>query len=140
MADKKRTNWMRPDVRQDKQISRWAIIFPVVTLGLLAIGMIVFNIYGRSNYTVGLYDTSHPVASVSFRQATYAPEGQAVRLDDNRMVAVDYTDEGMMVYVTKEDLEGGGGGRPELGAEATDYGRLYLRTREGTYQPLVRRE
>ncbi|MNT58940.1 hypothetical protein D3C72_1964090 [compost metagenome] len=54
------------------------------------------------------------------------------------MVAVDYADEGMMVYVTKDDLEGGGGGRPELGAGATEYGRLYLRTRDGRYQPLVR--
>ena len=56
------------------------------------------------------------------------------------MVAVDYVDQGMMVYTTKEHLEGGGGGRPETGANPTDYSQLYLRTKDGLYQPLVRRK
>jgi hypothetical protein len=61
-----------------------------------------------------------------------------VAIADDQMVAVDNADQGMMVYTTKAALEGGGGGRPEMGANATAYGHLYLRTRDGRYQPLQR--
>lgn len=131
----------RPDVEQDKKVSKMMLILPALLIaGLVAFLVIGNALYGRPNYTVGMYDTSHPVASVSFHDKVWVPQGQAVKMDDNRMVAVQYTDQGLMVYTTKKGLEGGGGGRPETGAPPQDYGNLYLRTREGLYQPLVQKK
>jgi hypothetical protein len=139
MADERKDEWLRPDVKQDRKVTKWALILPAAALGSLAAGLVIFNaMYGRPNYTVGLYDTSRPVAEVTFREAAYKPSGPPVKIDDKRMVSVDYTMEGMMVYVPTADLEGGGGGRPERGAEPTEYSQLYLRTRDGLYQPLIR--
>jgi hypothetical protein len=132
----------RPDVEQDKKVSKMMLILPALLIaGLVAFLVIGNALYGRPNYTVGMYDTSHPVSSVSFHEKVWVPQGNAVKLDDDRMVAVDYTDQGLMMYTTKEHLEqGGGGGRPETGAAPDQYGNLYLRTRDGLYQPLVRKQ
>ena len=129
----------RPDINQDKKVGRWMLILPAVLIAGLVLSLVVFNaLYGRPNYTVGMYDTSRPVAAVHYKSAEWKPSGQPVAMADDQMVAVDNTDEGMMVYTTKSALEGGGGGRPEAGANPTAYGHLYLRTRDGKYQPLQR--
>jgi hypothetical protein len=131
----------RPDLEQDKKIGRMMIVLPIALIGALVAFLVIGNaLVGRPNYTVGMYDTSRPVASVTFRDKVWAPQGNPVKLDDNKMVAVDYADQGMMVYTTKEALEGGGGGRPEMGASPEQYGNLYLRTRDGLYQPLIRKK
>ena len=130
----------RPDVEQDRKIKPWIIILPVAVLGMLVFSLVFFNaLYGRPDYEVGLYDTARPVAEVTYGQARWAPQGQPVTLDDDTMVAVGRSEEGFLVYTTRSGLEGGGGGRPETGAPPTDYSQVYLRTREGTYQPIIRR-
>jgi len=130
----------RDDIRR-KPMLLWPIGATVALIAALLVGMLVLlPLYGRPDYKVGLYDATHPVTTVHFHGAAWAPTGPALTTDDRNMVAVGHTDEGYYAYVNaKRDLSGGGGGKPEVGAPPSSYQQVYLRTKEGTYVPLARR-
>lgn len=119
----------------------WPIGLSVALLASLLIGMLVIlPLYGRPSYKVGMYDaTTSPVTSVHYINQTWVPDGKAVALNDLDMVAVAQANEGPYLYVeASRDLTGGGGGKPEVGADVATYQQIYLRTHEGLYQPLRR--
>ena len=128
------------DIR-GSQVPMWPIAFSVVAVGALLVGMLVLMpLFGRGEYKVGLYDANKPVAEVLYHGEHWAPTGPVVKVPDVDMVAVGHSDEGYYLYVNAErDLVGGGGGKPETGANANAYHQIYMRTKESTYVPLVRR-
>lgn len=130
----------RDDIRK-KPMLLWPIGVTVALMAGLLVGMLVLlPLFGRPDYKVGLYDANHPVAVVHYHNQAWSPQGPQVPRPDKDMVAVGHTDEGYYLYVdARRDLQGGGGGKPELGANINSYQQVYMRTREGTYLPLARR-
>jgi hypothetical protein len=57
-----------------------------------------------------------------------------VALRDDRMMAIRFANEGFLLYAPRE--QGGGGGKPETGANPAQYSQVYLRRKDGLYQPL----
>lgn len=131
-------NTRRADIRQDRRVYKWAIILPVAVMASLLFSLLFFNaFYGHPRYKVGLYDATQPVAELSFRGMPFVPTGEPLAVDDNQMVAIAQADEGYLLYAPR----GGGGGSsmPERGVHPANYDQLFLRTTEGTYQPVVPR-
>ncbi|MDB5099135.1 MAG: hypothetical protein JWM80_3556 [Cyanobacteria bacterium RYN_339] len=130
----------RDDIRK-KPMLLWPIGVTVALMAGLLIGMLVLlPLFGRTEYRVGLYDATHPVAQVKYHNETWAPTGPAQKTPDRQMVAIGHTDEGYYLYVdTLRGQTGGGGGMPETSANETNFNQVFLRTKEGTYVPLARR-
>jgi hypothetical protein len=129
----------RDDIR-NKPMLLWPIGVTVALIAGLLIGMLVLlPLYGRPEYKVGLYDATHPVQVVHYHNEKWSPTGPAVTAADKDMVAVGHTDEGYYLYVNaNRDLTGGGGGKPEVGANVNSYQQVFLRTKQGSYIPLAR--
>ena len=129
------------EIRTERKMLAWPFWLVAATIGSLLLGLLVLMpLYGRPNYEVGLYDATRPVASLQYRGQVWKPEGRPLSLGDNKMVAIGQSDEGYLLYANRDsDLVGGGGGKPEMGAHPTEYKQVYLRTREGHYQPVTRK-
>lgn len=128
--------YRRPDLRQDQQVFKWAIILPLAVIASLIFSLVFFNAwYGRPNYPVGLYDATQSVPVVTVRGEEWYTVDQPRDFPDDEMVAIARTDEGYLLYAPKRG--GGGGPGPELGQAPAAYDELYLRTTEGQYQPVV---
>ena len=125
----------RAAVRQDQRVFKWAIILPLAVVASLLFSLVFFNaFYGHPRYKVGLYDATHPVAELSYRGQAFVPTGEPVAAEDEAMVAIAQADEGYLLYAPRGG--GGGTGRPERGVHPADYEQLFLRTTDGTYQPV----
>jgi hypothetical protein len=86
----------------------------------------------RGGGEVGLYDPARPVASLAFENASWVPQGAPVAMPEARLQPVGRSSDGYLLYARRE-LGGGGG------AGARTAAPLYLKTRDGRYQPLFRR-
>jgi hypothetical protein len=86
--------------------------------------------------TAGLYDTARGARSLVYDEKIWAPRGNAVSFPDEQMVVVGETKEGYRLYANKEQGYSGGGGGTRI-EETQPYGRIYLKTFDGRYQPLV---
>lgn len=112
----------------------WAIL---LIAAFLILGFFT-NWYGLTSKQAALYDPARPVASISYKGSTWVPRGDAVAFPSGQMVAVGTSPDGYTLYANKEQgyqQGGGGGGELTPSTEPQAYGRVYLKTVNGRYQP-----
>lgn len=111
----------------------WALIVAGI---VLALGYST-NWFGLANPRIVLYDPQRPVTSLRYEDSTWVPRGTAVDFPDEQMVVVGTSPQGHVLYANKEQgyRPGGGGGELTPTTEPQAYGRIYVKTVDGRYQP-----
>lgn len=113
----------------------WALL---LVAALLLVGLFT-NWFGMAPQA-NLYNPERPVASITYKDTTWVPRGVPVDYPEQQMVEVGTSPQGYTLYANREQgytqgPAGGGGGEITPSTEPQAYGRVYLKTTDGRYQP-----
>lgn len=129
------------DIRVDRRplAPSWAWWTLLAVALILVVGLFTgwFGLVARQS---ALYNPDRPVASISYKGSVWIPRGNAVAYPEAQMVRVGTSPEGYELFANKQQgytqgYAGGGGGEITPSTEPQAYGRVYVKTLDGRYQP-----
>jgi len=116
------------DRRPKRKFPMWLLAIPV--LGLLALPAL-FNNDDDRNANVQT-EQRQAAAPVEYQGRTWVPQGEPVAMSDDRLTTIGRSSQGVALF--SDAAQGGGGGQGTMGLN-----RIFVRTNDGLYQPMVMR-